>query len=430
MNADLDLVIALVASAGIGLLVGLERSRHPLAKAGVRTFTVIAVLGTVSTLLADRGGLAWLAPLALVLVGLALAGASLVDKATRVDDSGTTTIVSALLVFCLGALIAMGHRQLAAGIGIALTALLHFKGELEDFSRRLTSTDLRSMLQFGALAAIVLPLLPREPVDPLGAVSPFDVGLMAVLICAISLAGYVAWRLTSARGAVQSATRWRLLAQGVLGGLVSSTATTLAQARHGRAVGNAGTATASVLVVILLANATMLMRVLLLTLIVAPSLWTTVAPPLAAALLVALGSVALRWRAAPPGAAEPAESYRNPAQLGTAITFALIYAVVLLAAAWVQQHLGSGGVYVVALISGATDVDAITLSSLRLAGIGSLPVVTAAVAIACAVAANLVFKAIACAAAGGAALGRAVTMSFVAQIAAMIIAVVATRALA
>jgi uncharacterized membrane protein (DUF4010 family) len=255
---------------------------------------------------------------------------------------------------------------------------------------------------------------------------------MAVLICGVSLAGYVAWRLASGRTLRGGLDRLRLLAHGVLGGLVSSTATTLALARHARAGGAAAARDANTgadLVVILLANATMLMRVLLLTLIVAPALWTTVAPTLAAALLIAVASVAIRWRAVRPGAAEAGESYRNPAQLGAAISFALIYALVLFAAAWVQQRVGAGGVYAVAAISGATDVDAITLSGLRLALTGAMPAATAAVAIACAVASNLVFKAIVCATAGTAPLARAVALSFGLQIVAMALAVAVAMAI-
>jgi len=422
-SQPLELVIALATSAGLGLLVGLERSRRPLAKAGVRTFAVIAVLGTVSMLLAMRGDLEWMPPLALLLVGLVLGAASVVDPATRSDSSGTTTVVSALLVFCLGVLIALGERQLAVGVGIALTALLHFKEELEGFSQRLSATDLRSMLQFGALAAIVLPLLPHKPVDAFGAVSPFNVGLMAVLICAMSLLGYVAWRLSEGHKQHLPFEPIQVLVRGVLGGVVSSTATTLAVARHTRAVqrvqGALSADRASSVVVILLANATMLSRVLVLVLVVVPSQFLSVAPAVVAALVVALLGVAMRWRSMGSGGEAPALSYKNPAQLIVALGFALIYAIVLWVAAWVQQQLGSGGVYTVALISGATDVDAITLSSLRLLVTETLSASVASVAIACAVGANLAFKAIVCAVAGSVALGRDVAVAFALQVVVM-----------
>lgn len=432
MITELEFAIDLLTSAGIGLLVGLERSRNPLAKAGLRTFAVIAVLGTTCTLAAVRGGSPWLAPAALVLIGAAVTAASLIDPATRSDDSGTTTIVAALLVFVLGALIALGERRIAVGSGIALTALLHFKGELEGFSKGLTAAELRSMLQFGALAAIVLPLLPHAAIDPLGAVSPFNVGLMAVLISAISLSGYVAWRLSSTAVSATAGRRAaRLLLQGVLGGVVSSTATTLAQARRVKATLAApeapsaerraaeSGALASALAIILLANATMLVRVLLLTLLVAVDLTLQIAVPLLLALLVAAGGIALHWRKARSVASESDVAYRNPAQLGTALVFAAVYAGVLFGAAWLQKNLGAGGVYAIALASGTTDVDAITLSSLRLATTGAMPVTTACIAIAAAVGANLLFKAVVSATAGGMALGRAVAQAFALQIVAL-----------
>jgi uncharacterized membrane protein (DUF4010 family) len=141
--------------------------------------------------------------------------------------------------------------------------------------------------------------------------------------------------------------------------------------------------------------------------------------PLLLALLVAAGGIALHWRKARSVASESDVAYRNPAQLGTALVFAAVYAGVLFGAAWLQKNLGAGGVYAIALASGTTDVDAITLSSLRLATTGAMPVTTACIAIAAAVGANLLFKAVVSATAGGMALGRAVAQAFALQIVAL-----------
>lgn len=401
---------ALATSAGIGLLVGLERERNPLTKAGLRTFPLIAVLGAICTLLARSLDSGWIAAAGLAIVGGALAGAFLADPRTREDDSGTTTIVAACVVFGLGALCALGERQVAVAVGVATTALLYFKAELEGFSRKLTAQDLRTMLRFAILTAVVLPLLPDRPLaadGPLAALNPRNLWLMVVLISGASLAGYVAWRLTLGRHG--------LLLTGLLGGLASSTATTLVAARHVR---DGSTSLAQALVMILLANAVMLARVLLLVAVAAPELVASVAAPLVAALALALPAVAWHWRRAGPAIDEDEGPYKNPTELRAALGFAAIYACVLMLAEWAR---GGQGLYALAVLAGLTDVDAITLSVARLNATGSLEASVAAKAIALAVGANLLVKVAIVAVAGGKAAGARAAASLALPLAALLL---------
>lgn len=400
MKTTLDLVLVFAISAALGLLVGLERERRPEAKAGVRTFTLIAVLGTLAALLAQETGSAWVLAALWLAVGALLIAAYVSDPAHGAADSGTTTIVAALLVFGLGALNFHGYRLLAVGLGIGSTALLYYKAEIEGFSQKLTPQDVRSALQFAAVAAIVLPLLPDTPWGPYGVLNPFRIGLMVVLIAGVSFAGYVAWRLTLARKG--------LVLTGLLGGLVSSTATTLAWARQA----HAGARAAEALVVMLLANATMLARVLLIVVIVAPALALDAALVFGFALAGAAPAIVWHLRRAPAAAAGDAQSYQNPTQLGAALAFAGAYAAILLAAAWVNERIGATGLYVVAAISGLTDVDAITLSSLQLHANQAIAAGAAISAIVIAVASNLVLKAVLVAVAGSPRLGLATALGF------------------
>jgi uncharacterized membrane protein (DUF4010 family) len=135
------------------------------------------------------------------------------DPGTIPEDSGTTTVVAALVVFFLGAINFHGYRVVAVALGDAMTVLLHFKSELEQFSQKLTPRDIRSMLQFAALSAVILPLLPDRSFGPYGVLNPFHIWLMVVLIAGISLAGYVAGADAGRHAAA------------ALGGVVSSTAT-------------------------------------------------------------------------------------------------------------------------------------------------------------------------------------------------------------
>ncbi|HJW51266.1 MAG TPA: DUF4010 domain-containing protein, partial [Burkholderiaceae bacterium] len=140
--------------------------------------------------------------------------------------------------------------------------------------------------------------------------------------------------------------------------------------------------------------------------------------------------VALRWRSA--AAARPTDetAYRNPAQLTTALTFGAIYAVILLATAWANGRLGARGVIALAAVSGLTDVDAITLSSLRLLDNGSLSQTTALTAVAVAVGSNLVFKAAMAATAGGPKMRGPTLRSFLSPLLGLAVGIAALRALA
>ncbi|MEG1833373.1 MAG: MgtC/SapB family protein [Burkholderiaceae bacterium] len=418
MNPTLSLVITFVVSAALGLLVGLERERKPDTKAGVRTFTLIAVLGTLAAQLANATGSAWLMAALVLAVAASLIAAYATDPRHTAADSGTTTIVAALVVFALGAINFFGFRLLAVGLGIGTTALLYYKAEIEGFSQKITAQDVRSVLQFAAVSAIVLPLLPDRAGGPYGVLNPFRIGLMVVLIAGVSLAGYIAWRLTLARKG--------LLLTGLLGGLVSSTATTLAWSRHAHASPHGEAA----LTVILLANATMLARVLLIVAIVAPGLADAAALIFGVALLAAMPAVLWHWRRSALTAAGDGEIYRNPTQLGTALVFAAAYGGILLVTAWVSARLGAAGLYAVAAVSGLTDVDAITLSALQLHANHAVASHEAMRAVVIAVAANLVLKAVLVGVAGSPRLGVAAALGFVGPLAGLGLGLGAVSALA
>ena len=381
------------ASAAIGLLIGLERERHPATAAGLRTFTLTALFGTASALLGELVGTAWVAAIGLLLVG-AMAVAAQPRGAGPTGDPGTTTTVALLLCFVLGAMTWHGLATAAASLAVVVTALLYFKPELKGLTERITRSDMLSILQFGALSLVVLPALPDRGFGPHGALNPYQIWLMVVLISGVSLAGYVTLRLVGARRG--------LLLTGLLGGLVSSTATTVTYARRVR--DDPSQAHASALV-ILLAGTVVFARVALLAAVVAPSVLPALAPVLLAAGMPMLVAGLALWRRLPatgsdcapgPAAAGTAEAVPprvgNPMELRTAFAFAGFYALVLLFAAELAQRLGGAGLYAVALLSGLTDVDALTLGSLRLHGVGGVTAQQAVVAIAIAFLANIGFK--------------------------------------
>jgi uncharacterized membrane protein (DUF4010 family) len=400
MNEDYRIAFQFGLSLAIGLLIGLERERRPEAKAGVRTFPLIALLGTASALLAEKMQSPWVAAVAVGLVGASLIIAYAVDR-TSSADAGTTTVVAALVCFTLGAMLWHGHAGLAVSLAIITTILLHFKTELEGFTHKLTPKDVVSTLQFAALSFVVLPLLPEVGFGPDGALNPRHIWWMVVLVSGVSWAGYIVWRLVGPQHGPALV--------GLLGGLVSSTATTLVYTRS--AAKNPPIAPAAALA-ILVASLVIYVRVLIVTLLVSPALVTTLAIPTLAALLFSVPIVSWRWWSQARSGAMVIPEFSNPANLRIALAFGAGYALVLLAAAWLSDVADRTALYGLAFISGLTDIDAITLSSLRLVGLGSIDATTATNAIVVALLANLLVKVTISFLLGGQSFGRRCLATF------------------
>lgn len=382
------------AALAIGLLMGLERERNPTAKAGLRTFALTALFGVLAAHLGAVLGTAWMIPAGLLLTGGMMIAAYQRDS-TAGGDPGTTTVAALILCYGLGALVWHNEVQLAVMLGITATMLLYFKPELRGMSERLSRRDLLSMLQFAVLSLIILPLLPDRNYGPYGALNPYQIWWMVVLIAGVGLAGYAALRLVGQRrGAV---------ILGLLGGLVSSTATTLAFSRHVRA---SPAMLPVAVIVIVLANLMVLVRLGVLVAVLAPTVLAQLAPVLAGGLATGTLGAIYGVRKLKPAGDMPDLVMDNPTELRSALGFGLMYAVVLLAAAWLSDWLGTQGLYAVALVSGLTDVAAITLSSLRLFNLDTLPAAAVVDVVVLATLANLGFKSTLALTVGGAHMAR------------------------
>ena len=178
---------AFATSLGIGLLIGLERERQPGVKAGVRTFALVCLLGCLAALLTQTTGNSWILATGFISIAAMIITALATDPLEN-GDPGTTSVVALLVCYALGAIVWYGHASLAVMLGIITTVLLYFKHQLHDITRRLTPTDILSMLQFGVLSLVILPLLPNQDFGPYLALNPHHIWWMVVLISGISLA--------------------------------------------------------------------------------------------------------------------------------------------------------------------------------------------------------------------------------------------------
>jgi len=372
----------------IGALIGLEREFVQQRSGeqefgGIRTFSLMALLGAIAAFLTDQyGPLIFLAAyLGLIL----LLWASLLSSSMRGVEEGITSEVAALLVPLLGAMMIWNQPAVAAALGVITALILALKPRLHGVARRMSAEDLRATLEFSIITAVVLPLLPNEGFGPFGVLNPFQIWLLVVFISGIGFLGYVLMKILGTEQGVGIT--------GLLGGLVSSTATTLSFA--GRSKTNAGLSTL-LAQGILLASCVMFPRVLIEVAVVNPGLVKQVIVPLIAMLIAGVIGFYILWRR---GRAEKKTEHggvelSNPLRLTTAITFGLVFAFVLVAVEAANEYFGSTGVYLASVLTGVTDVDSITLSVSNLSLRGLLDERVASIAIIIATIMNTITKAV------------------------------------
>jgi uncharacterized membrane protein (DUF4010 family) len=274
----------------------------------------------------------------------------------------------------------LGYVVPSVVVAGVVTVLLHWKAELHAVVRRIGQDEARALVRLVLIALVILPVLPNRTFGPLGVLNPFGIWLMVVLIVGISLAAYVAYRVFGGRAGTFMA--------GVLGGLISSTATAVSLASASRK-GSISARPASV--VVMLASTIVFVRVLFEIGVVHPAFLSVAAPPL---LLVMVGMLVIAARGYIAVRNEPihVEEGHAPSDLKAAIVFGLLYGVILFAVALAKETLGERGLYAVAGISGLTDMDAITLSVTQLVQDGQLEAAQGWRLILVGGLANLVFK--------------------------------------
>jgi uncharacterized membrane protein (DUF4010 family) len=372
-NPLVDLVIAL----GLGLLVGLQRESQARS-AGLRTFALVTLGGAIAGMLVPTAG-GWVVGSGLLAV--AILGA--IDHFADSKDgrSGLTTEAAMVAMYLIGVVVTVLDERLAVVLAGTVAVLLQAKARFRRVMERLGDDDVRAIMQFTLLSLVILPVLPNRDFGPWQVLNVFEIWLLVVLIVGINLAGYIAWKFVRADTGA--------LLTGVLGGIISSTATTVSYSKRTREQAD-GTPMSAV--VIMIATAVVLIRVLIEVAVVAPQILRNVAVPLAIVLAVAIAlSFAVWWRVR--GQAADMPEQKNPTMLRAALVFGALYAIVLIAVAWVREAVGESGLYVVAAVAGLTDVDAITLSTAQMAKNGQISASLTWRVILIAFLSNLVFKA-------------------------------------
>jgi uncharacterized membrane protein (DUF4010 family) len=345
----------------IGALVGIERERkkaseHADSLGGLRTFILFAETGAISGWLSRQLESAWPFAAATLVVGALIVTSYVFASRTQEDGLGMTTEVAAIVVFLLGGLVVFGYRDLAVVLAITTSALLAYKRPLHGFVEKLSQDDIFAGLKLLIATFIVLPTLPHQPIDPWGAINPYRMWWLVILISGLSLAGYVASRLLGAhRGIVLT---------GFFGGLASSTAVTLALSKRSIDDANQPPATAGLAAGLLISWTVMFIRIAVEVAVVNAALLWSIIVPIAAMGAVCVVAAGLYYSRARRGSSTSGEEVplKNPFSLTAAAKFALFFTLIQLVVKLAQTYLPAQSFYGVAALAGLTDVDAITLS--------------------------------------------------------------------
>jgi uncharacterized membrane protein (DUF4010 family) len=372
----------------LGFLIGLERERdNPDRFAGMRTFAIISLTGATLAFVSEQFAGVWLFIAGFVVVGgYSLASFVLSFPTGR---TGITTEIVFVLTLLLGGLAYWDQWALASAITIAVIALLSFKPTFRELLRHVARQDIWAGLEFAIVWVVILPVLPNRTYDPFNAVNPRQVWVMVVLVAGLNLAGYVLSKVLSVQGSI------RLM--GVVGGLVSSTATTFGFARRSSSEEEQGRHQAFALA-IAIASTGMFIRTLILIAILNYSLSLALLPPL----LLGAGVLGLAdlvmWRRTNDKKEKKNKNIQqgessSPFALRPALQFGVLFAVVLFVAAAAQALLGDIGVYLSSAVGGVAGLDAIALTVAKLSG-SAISQSTAVRSVALGTASNMVFKGI------------------------------------
>jgi uncharacterized membrane protein (DUF4010 family) len=370
--------IKIVMVLFLSFLVGLEREEHKASVShysfgGVRTYPLIGLIGYAIALLAGE-------QLLPEILGFLVVGGFLMLsfwRKVRVEQSGdmpgATSELSGMVVYLVGSLVSNNYFWIATTLTVASILLLELKDVLEGLTKRIAPNEILTFTKFLLLTAVILPILPNRDFGPF-AINPFKTWLVVVAVSTISYASYLLMRITREGGILLSA---------ILGGIYSSTATTVALAK--RSVGEKHPHLFSGAT--LLASAFMYLR---LTVLVGIFNWELMLHLFKPFFLLSAGAAAagILWSRRTdgiPGKMHSKLKDQNPLELRAALFFALLFLVILVLTRLAFSYMGDRGAYILGAVVGFADVDPFVLSMTQAENFtGELNVIAGAITIAAA----------------------------------------------
>lgn len=374
-----------VLSLVLGFLIGLQREMHTIYShktkdfGGARTFSMISLFGYLSAWASAYFPYFFL--VASALMGLLLVAAYVINNVSA-SEKGSTTEFAALVTFVIGAMLYFTLPIFPVFIAILVLFVLNLKDKIQEYEQTLTKQDLSAAIVFMVMTFVILPILPNEPVGPMGLVNFYMIWIMVVLVAGISFFGYIAIRFFGTTQGIGIA--------GLFGGLVSSTAVAMSMARR---VHENGFLAKNLAIGIALASSMMLIRAGIEMWIINPSLTRPFLVPILLGSLAGYAYIALLYFTSRHENIPQNIEFKNPFSLKEALLMGLIFGITLALIKLANLYVGDMGVYAVAAVSGIADVDAIILSLSSLAK-NTLAPATAHIAILIAIITNSLAKAL------------------------------------
>lgn len=346
-------LITLGISFGLGLLVGLQREKSNHETAGVRTFTLIAILGTMAGFLTREFDNPYIFPVfGIAITGLMITANLIIANRDPSPTAGQTTEVAVLLMFAIGAYLVLGHQVIGVIVGGTLAILLYVKESLHGFIDRLKEKDLAAIMTFVGVSLVILPILPDETYGPLNVLNPRDIWMMVTLIVGISVVGYFVYKWVGKKAG--------MISNGILGGIISSTATTVSYARN--AAANKSVSKTAAFVILASVTISIIRLIIEIGFVVPEKFGQLILPFVLLFLIMTVLTLMLYYWIARDNSQEDMPEPKNPAQFKSAVIFGVLYGAILLAVAFAEEKFGQEGLYIVSIIGGLAKKDAITLS--------------------------------------------------------------------
>lgn len=356
------------------LLIGLEQRRHHLNEnedllfGTDRTFTFIGLLAYVLFIADQVHYIPFLS--GFILIGLLLA-IQYHHKIVQNGKFGLTSTILALLTYCIPIMVFTQPVWLILSFIVAILMITEMKSHFISLSKKASEEEFITLAKFIAFAGIILPLLPEANISEQIPISPYHLWLAIVVVSGISYASYLLKKFVFPDSGV--------FLTGVLGGIYSSTATTVILARKEKEESNSK----KIVSAIMAANGMMYLRILFLAFVFNHAVAMHLIVPFIAMFLI---SFLLSWLAGRENKANTSgeskekivTASKNPLELRTAIIFGVLFIVFALITDFVLKNYGSGGVRGMAFVVGVTDIDPFLLNLLQQnSGIGEMTIVLA-----------------------------------------------------
>ncbi len=391
----------------LGALLGFERSYTSRMEheeldfiGGIRTYALVSLFGSLASFLGEKY-VPELLPLAFLGIIL-LVVVSYYISYSRHDESGITTEISVLICFIIGVIVQKNHLVLALFIAIVSTVILYLKRYMNRLGEKIQNEDIRATLLFAIITFIILVFDPDynfyvKDIGALGGgifenypevanvkvINPFTVWLMVVLISAIGFSGYIAIKILGSRKGIGLT--------GFLGGLASSTATTVTFSKRSSEAGH-GDLYGSYALAVIVACSTMFPRIIVEVIIINARLAPKLIIVMGLMMLAGFSFCIFLWKKG--GEKKVSDvTLTNPFNLMPAVKFGLIFAAIIFMARITEVLAGDSGVYIISVLTGLSDVDPITLTMSQISRDDPAKIDQATVAITLAAFSNTVMKA-------------------------------------